>query len=548
MSEDSLKDQRDRFLGFAFAASDMLMEIGKDSKVLSAFGAVKGMTGFEDKVLLGRLWKNLFISPDQAVLDSLARNAKDGRRAGPVLVTMQDESQNATRPVLVSLIRMPGSPSVYITLSHANTLTRRLGQETRQQAEANGLMGQKDFAKSAQETLMAAKEAGQEVDLTLLDMSGLESMKRRVSGDQWEQMMGVMTSLLKTRSLDGQSATQISENQYGILHDKSLTAENLVEQLSGVLKEHDPEGMGVEIQSMSVDADLGPLSEREAARALMYTLHEFERKGVDLSLDNLGDGFKGFLDENAHKIQKFKAIIANLDFQLHFQPIVSLPNLAVSHYEILTRFRDGGSPYEWIVFGEDVGLAADFDLAVCERAFRYMSHDASTTNKFAINISGQSIQNDEFFASLQKKLKEHKKFAERIVFEITESAQIENLDKVNGFIKMLQADGFKVCLDDFGAGSASFQYLHKLHVNTVKLDGAYTMNILKNKRDEAMVKNLAQLCKDLDVKIVAERVETAEEARMLYHMGVDYGQGYWFSKPLPKPDYKIDSGKAAQIY
>jgi EAL domain-containing protein (putative c-di-GMP-specific phosphodiesterase class I) len=114
---------------------------------------------------------------------------------------------------------------------------------------------------------------------------------------------------------------------------------------------------------------------------------------------------------------------------------------------------------------------------------------------------------------------------------------------VNEFIKLLQKEGYKVCLDDFGAGSASFQYLHQLHVDYVKLDGAYTKQITHNKRDATMVKNLARLCQDLGVKMVAEFVEEEAQIKMLREMGIEYGQGYWFGRPDTKPELNLESEK-----
>lgn len=544
MVKENITEQRDRFLAFAFAGADLLMEIGEGEQILYSYGAVKGLTGVDEKSLQGRLWTDLFLESDRVMIKNMVHNASVGQRCGPILVTIQDRQRKKTGNVLMTAIKMPGKASIFITISYPNSLMARIAQEKRDETVSSALLDKEDFSKAAQQALKTAAELGQEVDMTLFDMGNIDTMKSRLSDDQWTQMKDMMGNLLKSRSLDGQSATKISDSQYGLLHDKSVTAKTIQDQLSLLMKEIDPSAADITIQSHSIEANVETLNEREAARALMYTLHEFEKKGADLTIGNLDEGFKGFLNANAQKIQRFKAMTTNLDFQLYFQPIVSLQDAKVSHYEILTRFRDGSSTYDWIVFGEDVGLASDFDLAVCERTIRYILHEPKTVKtRFAVNISGKSIQDEKFFNALHEKLKPHKELSGRIMFEITESANIQELDKVNDYIKILHEDGYHVCLDDFGAGSASFQYLHKLHVDYVKLDGGYTENILTQKRDETMVRNLTQLCRDLGVKIVAERVETEEEAKMLKKMGVDYGQGYWFSKPLAKPDFKMDSSK-----
>ena len=124
------------------------------------------------------------------------------------------------------------------------------------------------------------------------------------------------------------------------------------------------------------------------------------------------------------------------------------------------------------------------------------------------------------------------------MFEITESTTIQDLDMVNHFIRILQDEGYKVCLDDFGAGSASFQYLHQLNVDYVKIDGSYTRKLLSSERDAIMLKNLSQMCMDLNIKVIAEMVEQEEQAERLRNMGIGYGQGYLFGKAKPSPEYK----------
>ena len=147
------------------------------------------------------------------------------------------------------------------------------------------------------------------------------------------------------------------------------------------------------------------------------------------------------------------------------------------------------------------------------------------------------MQNEQFFKTLLAKLDLNKHLADRIIFEITESTTIKELDMVNNFIQILQERGFKMCLDDFGAGSASFQYLQKLHVDYLKIDGQYTRKLLSSQRDGVMIRNLARMCQDLNITAIIEVVESIEQARMIKEMGIPLAQGFLYSKPMPKPDF-----------
>jgi EAL domain-containing protein (putative c-di-GMP-specific phosphodiesterase class I) len=118
--------------------------------------------------------------------------------------------------------------------------------------------------------------------------------------------------------------------------------------------------------------------------------------------------------------------------------------------------------------------------------------------------------------------------------EITESAYIVRMAEVQKLLATLQRRGVRVCLDDFGAGAASFHYLNALPVDFVKIDGRYIRNALENRRDKAFLKAMAKLCYELGTATVAEMVETEEQAVAMADMGVGYGQGYLFGKPTPE--------------
>ena len=108
----------------------------------------------------------------------------------------------------------------------------------------------------------------------------------------------------------------------------------------------------------------------------------------------------------------------------------------------------------------------------------------------------------------------------------------------------LQKHKFKVCLDDFGAGANSLQYLQKLQVDYVKIDGLYSNKAMESERDMVLLKNLAQMCSDLNIVAIAERIETREQANMFKSLNIPLGQGYYFSYPTVKPDY--DPAKIAR--
>src|SRR5436190_6823467 len=121
---EDIVGQRDRFLAFSFAASDLLMEVGDDGRVSFASGAVKHLTGFNDQKIKERVWTDLFVESDRYLLKEMVKNAAPGRRCGPLLVSIQDNSRKKTISALFTAIKMPGKNSIYITLAFPNAMTR----------------------------------------------------------------------------------------------------------------------------------------------------------------------------------------------------------------------------------------------------------------------------------------------------------------------------------------------------------------------------------------------------------------------------------------
>ena len=204
----------------------------------------------------------------------------------------------------------------------------------------------------------------------------------------------------------------------------------------------------------------------------------------------------------------------------------------------MCRFDDSQSPFEIINFAEHVGLTHDFDLCVVRKVletFAYRPPQKRRPN-ISVNLSARSLEQDGFVDNLLNLLGDVGSLAGSLVFEITESAEIRNLDRMAKVIDRLRARGHRVALDDFGAGAAAFHYIRSLKVDHVKVDGAYVQRIVSSKRDCSIVRAMTELCKNLGVSTIAEMIEEEEQVRLLQDIGVDSGQGFLFARPSPSID------------
>lgn len=532
-NESDLKYQRDRFLAFAFASADLLVEIDRSGKILFSTGATRSLLGHDDTQIFHKNIKNLFLAQDGNLLDAMFSKPKGGAKQGPYLVSLKNSKEGSLpQKVFVTGFSMPGVASLYMAIQKGDGLLRILGFE-KEENEQTKIATAKEFETILEKRIPELMAQGRNADVTLLQLDGLKKHKNKLDKDTWENFMSSIAETIMADSLDGETAANLEDGRYMIMREQGQGLNTLQDKLKEVAKSFNMQD-AFTVQSKTMEGGLDELSEREAKRAILYTMQQMEKDGIEKSGTDLKKSFKAFLEENSNKIKNIKNIISHQKFKIHFQPIVDMKTTKVVHHEVLMRFDDATSPYEFIVLGEDVGIAPDIDISVCRQAIKYADqHKKTNVGKLAVNISGMSIQNEMFVQSLLKSLDEYPDAAKHIMFELTESSTISKLDMVDGFIQKLRQKGHQVCLDDFGAGAASFQYLHKLHVDGVKIDGAYIKTILTSPRDATMIKNITQMCHEMDVFVVAEMIETEEQARYLRDIGVDKGQGWLYGKAQP---------------
>ena len=229
------------------------------------------------------------------------------------------------------------------------------------------------------------------------------------------------------------------------------------------------------------------------------------------------------------------------EFELLAQPIVSLTGEdEQTQFEVLLRMpKSGGervSTQALFSAAERYRMMPQIDRWVVSTAIGKLSEArgcvADRDVSFSINLSGQSLGDDEILEFIEDELKHRDVPPSALCFEITESAAVSNLDKAQAFIDRLREKGCSISLDDFGAGLSSFAYLKNFNVDTLKIDGGFIRDITENRISESMVAAITQVAKVMELETVAEYVETDEARELLASLGVDYAQGHIIGVPV----------------
>ncbi|MGB5454005.1 MAG: EAL domain-containing protein [Sedimenticolaceae bacterium] len=255
-----------------------------------------------------------------------------------------------------------------------------------------------------------------------------------------------------------------------------------------------------------------------------------------------------------HSVNYIKKALQEDSFVLYVQPIRPIADQRqAASYEILLRMQGANGellpPGAFLPAAERYNLINQIDHWVVEHAFAWIyqhPQEMATISGFSINLSGQSLGDDSLLGNIIRHLKTDRLPADKIKFEITETAAIANLSDANSFIAALKEFGVEFALDDFGSGLSSFGYLKNLAVDCLKIDGMFVKDMLVDPIDSAMVKSINDIGHVMGMATIAEFVENDDILDALAAMGVDYVQGYGIGRPVPIDDL-IDRPSASPL-
>ncbi|NVK19883.1 MAG: EAL domain-containing protein [Methylocystaceae bacterium] len=534
-TEQDLKAERDRFVAFTFCWSDIVVELDHDYNMVFIAGAIAAVTGKSEKELIGKPITNIVAEEDHMLFLQVSSSVTENNRIESVSIKMAGR-KGPTPPIEMMGYRVKDlRDHLFIGLRLGNNF----GRSTKQKKdEVSGLLDDKSFIDAAQSRIKQQAMVGETVEMTMLDMDQLQELANSLGNDDAGHLMNSVGAYLRSSSIGGDTAGRISDNKYSLVHKSGLDVDKLQNQISEMASTASGGKVNLDVKCATMQVDSENISDEDLANGLAYTINQFKNaRGADFTTGALTQNMSSLVSEAQNKIATFKTVVKEREFFIAFQPIIGTRDGKIHHYECLARFRGehaGKSPYEYIVFAEETGLIPEFDLAMVQMALQWLAQQPKNKQiHVAVNVSGYSVGDSGYVNKLIMLLRENEWAAESLMFEITESARLESLDEANVFIQTLRQMGYKVCLDDFGAGAASFQYLSTLEVDIVKLDGSAVRNALKAPKGRSFLIALGNLCRDLKVQTIAEQIDDPRGLTFVRDCGIGYVQGYLFGKPSP---------------
>lgn len=526
---DSLRLERDRFVAFAFSAAELLLEVDERLTIRYAAGANSQLTGREASTLVGTPLIELFAETDRKFVGYALASLQETSRATPISVRLR----HGDKVAILGACRLPSTPGhVFISLASAKGRTVHRGRGARD--PQSGTWSKDEFSAVVSDLVQGGGEQGRDERLTLLELGGLEQLRQRMNEGELQALLEDTSAYLRARSLGGDAVGRLADDKYGIVHDKAVTSHSLIEALGAMSRAADPAATGLRITQHSLDLTSQGLVEEDIDKIVGYALQQFVDQGAaGFDIATLSQGFERLVKETAGRLQGLKQTVAQQSFHIAFQPIVTLADRSVHHYELLSRFPDASRPSDTVLFAEQMGLIEELDLAVCQFAINVIQERAKKDQalELAINISGRSLGSSIFTKLLGELLASLGRRRGQLLIELTETARLDKLTEANNFLQHLRALGHPICLDDFGSGEASFRYLQALTVDYVKVDGTFVHRLIDSPQDTAIIRSIVSLCRDLGVRTIGEMVETEGQAKELRALGIELAQGWLFGRP-----------------
>jgi EAL domain-containing protein (putative c-di-GMP-specific phosphodiesterase class I) len=283
---------------------------------------------------------------------------------------------------------------------------------------------------------------------------------------------------------------------------------------------------GVETDELMASADLAMYAAKEEGRDRVAVLRRT-------------DGERLQIRSHFSWTQRLRAAIENGGLHLAAQPILDLESGAVSQCEVLLRLvGDDGepvSPGAFLPTAERSGLITEIDHWVVERAIELLAEEeaAGRTARLEVNLSARSLGEASLPEIIESTVDDFGVDPGNLIFEITETAAITNMDAARNFASALTRLGCRFALDDFGAGFGSFYYLKYLPLDYLKIDGDFVRKLAVSEVDQVLVRGMVMVARGLGIKTIAECVEDGEALARLRDFGVDYAQGFYVGRPQP---------------
>jgi len=456
--------------------------------------------------------------------------------------------QDSAAPIRDRSGRLIGAVMVFHDVSQERRLQRALTYQATHDA-LTGLINRREFESRLNDALQSvrAQPALGHV-LMYLDLDQFKVVNDTCGHEAGDRLLKQITSVVQTRIRTTDTLARLGGDEFGVLlADCTLeTASRIAENLRQAIREF---RFVWEERVLSVGVSIGLAEINGSTESLAAVLSAADvacYSAKDSGRNRVQTYRQGRAPERHREMQWVSRINRACDedrLELLCQPIVPIRAGVekLRHFELLLRMRDEQGqlvqPSEFIPAAERFNLMPAIDRWVVRQACARLAHRRGDVSRepyiLAINVSATTLNDEQFLDFVIAELAGVDLVPGALCFEFTEAAAMNSLAAATHFIRELRGRGCRFSLDDFGSGLSSFIFLKNLPVDFLKLDGQFMHNVTHDHIDRSMVEAIAQIGESMNIRTIAERVDSADVLARLADIGIQYAQGHYISAPQP---------------
>lgn len=452
--------------------------------------------------------------------------------------------EDSAAPIRDHQDQIVGVVLVFHDVSKARKMSNQLSWQARHDA-LTGLINRREFESKVTHAIASAGEGHKAHALFYLDLDQFKVVNDTCGHVAGDELLRQLSDLLQKDLRETDTLARLGGDEFGVLlaHCPLKQALRVADKMRTALEEYrflwkeNAFTIGGSIGVVAITSPASNINElMSAADVACYTAKDAGRNRVHVyEPDN-----KELVVRHGemHWVAQIRQALAEDRFQLYCQPFVAIHDdqQGIDHYELLLRMQDENGqviqPMAFLPAAERYNIMPELDRWVVNRALtRMRDNPLEKASIISINLSGHSLSDCSFLDYVINKFEHTQVNPEHICFEITETSAILNLSHAMAFIAALRKLGCKFSLDDFGSGLSSFQYLKDLEVDYLKIDGAFVSDMVDDPIDRAFVEAINQVGHTMNIKTIAEYVESEAIMKQLASINVDYAQGYFIAEP-----------------
>lgn len=473
-----------------------------------------------------------------------------------MMITGLDDDASVERAYEVGAIDFITKPIKWAVLKHrvksvvAKVIAERKVQLLAYRDTLTNLPNRLLFADRLEQAVIRAERSRNSMALMLIDIDDFKLVNDSFGHDAGDKLIKAIGLLISRSLRRADTIARLGGDEFAVIvegidgpEDATSIADNLTTILEHNVRLDDQETYtsasigislypedGSDARTLLKNADTAMFRAKESGR------HCFQFYKPEMSVSAM---------ERLELENNLKAAFEKDEFLIHYLPTIDLEKSEIVGVEALLRWQHPEKgmihPTDFVSIIEDSGLiialAEWLIISSCKQIRAWQ--DAGLTNQqVSINLAPRQFKEQDLVTLFTQAMAENNIDGSSLSVEVTERTLIDNIGEVESTLKKLRAMGIQVMLDDFGTGYASLAYLKDFPVDVVKIDRSFINGIPDNHEDSAIVDAISGLTRGLQLELLAEGVENERQLNVLKSIGCQYGQGYYWSKPLPADEYE----------